>query len=517
MTKDPTEKIVLGVSLLITVVMGYFCWSTREANIKIKRGYPEEGIEAEMDKKLDQLANTRDKYISLYEDQLLPASNLVGFKEYLVESKEEPEVGKSPFHALRRIEKLKQEGQLAEEARNVFKKRGFSEEKINEVTSDQQRTEELLTSIYINEWTRSTRTLTDNKAFAEFLNDALSILNMTKDQSEVELELNEDEKWEFNENGRLKSDVAGVTITRFLRELDEGISQSRSAIEDLKKKIENTREKEDEGYHSFVGAGNQKGKIQKVREKKIEEVEKLKSDISQSQKEIESLKEKKTERIQHWIQEINKREEEIDDKQETHKEQMVRWEKRRKKLQNRKEAILKRRRQFEARKKRGVDGKVLFVNQDTGVAFVDIGKKDGLLSGTEFNVYDLLKGGVRVDKGKIKVTRVFEDYAKVAIRSQKDPVNQPIQEEDLVFNEAFSRERKKIFVLAGFVRGKYNREMLKQVIREKGNRVDKEVTLKTTYLVIGEGYKDDPNYKKAKRLNIPIINQKHLERMLDLR
>jgi DNA ligase (NAD+) len=69
----------------------------------------------------------------------------------------------------------------------------------------------------------------------------------------------------------------------------------------------------------------------------------------------------------------------------------------------------------------------------------------------------------------------------------------------------------KTFVITGVLRN-YSREEAKHLIEAHGGKVTDSVTKKTSYLVLGE----DPGSKleKAKNLNIPILDENALEKML---
>jgi len=64
--------------------------------------------------------------------------------------------------------------------------------------------------------------------------------------------------------------------------------------------------------------------------------------------------------------------------------------------------------------------------------------------------------------------------------------------------------------------GKHRTDDLKKKIIEFGGTTPEEITPELTYLVVGDGYKDDPNFDKARQLGVVLIREKELYTLLGL-
>ena len=87
----------------------------------------------------------------------------------------------------------------------------------------------------------------------------------------------------------------------------------------------------------------------------------------------------------------------------------------------------------------------------------------------------------------------------------------------LKIDETYEKEetvlKEKVFVITGSLNSYSNRDELKNLIESKGGKVTNSVTSKTDYLINNDINSNSGKNKKAKELNIPIINE---EMFLDL-
>jgi DNA ligase (NAD+) len=72
----------------------------------------------------------------------------------------------------------------------------------------------------------------------------------------------------------------------------------------------------------------------------------------------------------------------------------------------------------------------------------------------------------------------------------------------------------KTFVITGTL-GAYSRTQAKSLIESSGGKVTSSVSSKTDFLVLGEN--PGAKYRKAKDLNIPVLEEKTFQHMLDSR
>ncbi|MBI5359029.1 MAG: hypothetical protein HZA48_00435 [Planctomycetes bacterium] len=162
-----------------------------------------------------------------------------------------------------------------------------------------------------------------------------------------------------------------------------------------------------------------------------------------------------------------------------------------------------------------IDGRITEVFQATSYAYIDIGRKDCLFPGTSFTVYRLLKDGVPRRIGEIVVMDVLDnDTAKAAIVSTISP-EILINAGDYVANQKFDKNSPKVFVLVGRLKMKYSNETAIQKLTDLGWKVDLNISIYTTYAVIGEGFQDAPEFKAAQKLGISILGERELLQLID--
>lgn len=182
-------------------------------------------------------------------------------------------------------------------------------------------------------------------------------------------------------------------------------------------------------------------------------------------------------------------------------------------------------------------GSVSWVNQRSGMVWLNLGRADALRPQTSFSVYDSGSSETSevTKKASIKVTQVLGEHLAEA-KILDDKSTNPILPGDKIFTPIWSLGEKRHFALAGVVDldgdGKDDRDRLYSLIELNGGivdaRVDKdgkrqgEMTLNTRYLILGESpsitssaelLKDFTDAtREATRLNIETISlRKFLE------
>jgi NAD-dependent DNA ligase len=165
------------------------------------------------------------------------------------------------------------------------------------------------------------------------------------------------------------------------------------------------------------------------------------------------------------------------------------------------------------------DGKIVAVNRSLKTAFIDIGGKDRLRRGTAFKVFETVKAGEKIFKGRVVVTDVGPDRSTVAIESEAP--GQTISEMDVIVNPVFDKKRQTRFVILGELTGRANKEMAKRILENAGARVDDKVSVETDFVVLGvKEAPDAPDltetdqYKQAQAWGIEIIRARDLDPFL---
>lgn len=150
------------------------------------------------------------------------------------------------------------------------------------------------------------------------------------------------------------------------------------------------------------------------------------------------------------------------------------------------------------------DGNVLWVDNASGLAWINLGTEDKLPKNTTFSVYEKLNRGVaRSDKdvkGTIEITRVLGAHiAEARITSSK--LGRPISPEDVIYTPIWQPGRKEFFTLVGKIDldndGQDDSDLLIDLIRSGGADMDnhvmpngemtgKGITVNTKFLVRGE-------------------------------
>jgi hypothetical protein len=165
------------------------------------------------------------------------------------------------------------------------------------------------------------------------------------------------------------------------------------------------------------------------------------------------------------------------------------------------------------------DGRILAVNRSMKTAFINVGGKDRLRRGTAFKVYESVKAGEKLYKGRVVVTDIGPDRSTVAIESEADGME--ISEADVIVNPVFDKNRQTRFVILGELTGRANKEMAKRILENAGARVDDKVTVETDFIVLGvkeapdsPELTDTDQYKQAQAWGIEVIRARDLDPFL---
>jgi len=168
-----------------------------------------------------------------------------------------------------------------------------------------------------------------------------------------------------------------------------------------------------------------------------------------------------------------------------------------------------------------VYGKITNSDLKNRFAFITLGDKDKLQVGLKFMAYHQQKGYVRKWKGQIEVKRIYDVYSLCSITKLEDNDN-PITDGDYITNIFYHPQRSHFVVLIGkFPRGpfKYGREEIEQRLINIGTVVEKNISLKTDFALVGDDPEetdlDRKNFELSKKLNIPRIEGAEAKKSLE--
>jgi hypothetical protein len=136
-----------------------------------------------------------------------------------------------------------------------------------------------------------------------------------------------------------------------------------------------------------------------------------------------------------------------------------------------------------------VNGHIISVGSLGGVAYGDLGKKDGVLLGMPFAIFSVSEIGKTEPKPKAhcRIVKIMNDSSEMRV-FQSTPDN-PIVVGDVLYNPVYDRQRRLHFVLVGKMDinsdGVDETEQLKALIQEFGGRMDGSLTIQADYLVVG--------------------------------
>ncbi|HET6882264.1 MAG TPA: hypothetical protein VFI31_19015 [Pirellulales bacterium] len=158
------------------------------------------------------------------------------------------------------------------------------------------------------------------------------------------------------------------------------------------------------------------------------------------------------------------------------------------------------------------DGKIVWVDQQSRSAYINVGQSDGLKRQTMFSVLagDEDVGDDQKTKGRIEVTEILGPHFAEA-RILEDRMTDPLVQGDKIYTPLWQPGRTDGFGIIGFIDmdgdGSDDRDMLRDLIRLNGGRIDAEDTkdgkqigelnVNTRYLIVGEPPQDAAVLSKA--------------------
>lgn len=160
------------------------------------------------------------------------------------------------------------------------------------------------------------------------------------------------------------------------------------------------------------------------------------------------------------------------------------------------------------------DGEISAVSDSGTVAWIDLGRVHGLLTGTRFEVLRRGKQGELEHRGEVVVQSVENQMAQVAIAGTPDLFD-PILPGDLVRSPFFDKTQELHYHLLGEFPLSASKELVTARLEALGGHVDSTLTVTTDVLVLGEKnlaegefaveLEETDTYQKAERLGLRIV------------
>jgi len=169
------------------------------------------------------------------------------------------------------------------------------------------------------------------------------------------------------------------------------------------------------------------------------------------------------------------------------------------------------------------DGEVLAVNEELGLAWINIGQKNRLLRGTRFRIVDGTPGDDRV-KAWCSVTRVEEGMAEVLLSDQADQYDPPVAG-DIIYNPVYDPNSQRHAALVGRFSGTWNEKELRLLLSEVGIHIQDGVDKTTDFLIVGSEIftdeygepleesrspSEEPAYSNAVAMGVQIVPMKQI-------
>lgn len=262
-----------------------------------------------------------------------------------------------------------------------------------------------------------------------------------------------------------------------IKRLEVQIEEKKQAIEDLRtEKEELLKEEEEKRGKAQEENSEERNRLSELNEQKRIEEQKYKEEISDLDQRISELKDEAAGQtgIARWFH--------------TQKRQ--------------------------AKQKETPDGEIIYVNQNLKIAYINIGRSQGVLPGLKFDVFRYGKGGQKIIKGKIEVKKVRDKMSMVGISEVTDDLA-PITNTDKIINAVYDKNKVKYFVIAGKLVQKYSKTQVKRMVADIGGTVEDEITAKTDFIILGKEFADDPIYKRAAQLGIETMLESEFIQHLD--
>lgn len=262
----------------------------------------------------------------------------------------------------------------------------------------------------------------------------------------------------------------------------------------------------------IVGTPEEQGELAKLIEEKDVELNKCRSELAVLERRVKDVIEQGEKDVFYLQESLNQTNEEVVKVTRNQEEIMANLLKEKMEYSDRLDKLRKR---LElVREGVEIDGQITFSDAPNGYVYVDLGKKDAITENMEFDVFIIEKHGAPKNKGKVKVIKIYDKFSQASIVEGSMDTHNPIATGDYVNSMVYNRKKAKIFVLCGSPIGRYSFGELRHKVEEFGGKVLVEITPEITYVVAGDNYDKDENYKKAVHLGAVVLREKELYALL---
>jgi hypothetical protein len=172
------------------------------------------------------------------------------------------------------------------------------------------------------------------------------------------------------------------------------------------------------------------------------------------------------------------------------------------------------------------DGKIVSARSGLASAFISLGRKDMLQTGTIFRVRNPNHEAI---KAYATVTRVEQDRAEVQLSGVVDPIGDAVREGDQLYNDLYSAgdANKRTVCMMGRFSFPYNQPQLKVLLENLGNKVVGKMTPGVDTVILGDHPYDEATgeptkveesdeYKLANSLGVEFVPLRKIRDLLKL-
>lgn len=170
------------------------------------------------------------------------------------------------------------------------------------------------------------------------------------------------------------------------------------------------------------------------------------------------------------------------------------------------------------------DGTVIAARKGLPTAFINIGRKDLLQSGTVFHVR---APNSSLNKAKATVVRVEDDRAEVELSNLVDPVADYVRDGDQLYNDIYSPGVVRTIFLMGRFSEPYHKPALTALLRRLGNKVVDKMGPGVDLVILGNDPKNEAgdgfaavqesaDYKEAVRLRVEFATLATIHELIRL-
>lgn len=166
----------------------------------------------------------------------------------------------------------------------------------------------------------------------------------------------------------------------------------------------------------------------------------------------------------------------------------------------------------------GKDGMVTARAAGGTTVYIDVGSRHGLKTGTQFEVFEYVKGNIPRRKGQIVIQEVSPNSARAALIAETDRYD-PVAQGDLIRNPLFERNKSPKFYLLGDMTGRWSNQQTAAMISDMGGQVVTQVTPSVDFVVVGRKesglavpFESRPEWELIQNYNLEIIDTDYLEK-----